>query len=184
MRNLINNIRNLLLRLLPAILILLSGKHSSAQVLTKYGDDVSTLDGIMKAYYDVVTIKKGEKISHERDSLLHIPGALVGNVVAEKNNRVSLSYNSLKDWHKISDPQVEKTGFYEAEIGRKVEIFGGVYHVWSTYESRYESAGKVIDRGINSIELYFDGNRFWIITWVFDAERPGNNPIPAEYLKK
>jgi hypothetical protein len=175
--------RNLLLRLLPALLILLSCMHSSAQVLTKYGDNVSTLDGIMKAYYDVVTIKKGEKISYERDSLLHIAGALAGNVIVDKDNRMTLSYNTLKDWHKKSDPFVEKTGFYETEIGRKVEKFGGIYHVWSTYESRYEAAGKIIDRGINSIELYFDGSRFWIITWVFDSERTGN-PLPAEYLNK
>jgi len=32
--------------------------NSSAQVITKYGDNVSTLDGIIKAYYDVVTVKK------------------------------------------------------------------------------------------------------------------------------
>jgi hypothetical protein len=175
--------KKFLLRLLPGLLILLSCRYSSAQVLTKYGDNVSTLDGIIKAYYDVVTIKKGEKISYERDSLLHIPGALVGSVTADKNNKISLSYNSLKIFHNISDPSIEKTGFYEAEIARKVEKYGGIYHVWSTYESRYEAGGKVIDRGINSIELYFDGSRFWIITWVYDNERAGN-PLPAEYLNK
>ena len=41
--------------------------HRAFKLLTKYGDDVGTLDGInrrpttVKAYYDVVTIKKGEK---------------------------------------------------------------------------------------------------------------------------
>jgi hypothetical protein len=36
------------------------------QQKTSFGDEVGTLDGIIKAYYDVVTVKKGEKISYVR----------------------------------------------------------------------------------------------------------------------
>ena len=48
--------------LLVALFSVINWQLSQAQVTTKYGDDVSTLNGIMKAYYDVVTVKKGEKI--------------------------------------------------------------------------------------------------------------------------
>ena len=41
--------------------------------------------------------------------------------------------------------------------------------------------GKPYARGINSIQLYFDGERWWITSWVFDSEREGNE-IPGEYL--
>jgi hypothetical protein len=159
--------------------ILQTGK---AQVITKYGDNVSTLDGIMKAYYDVVTVKKGGKVSYERDSLIHWPGVNVGSTGIDKNGKPAFHYMSLKEYHRLSDPYLEKDGFYEKEISRKVEKFGSINHVWSTYESRNEPGGPIIERGINSIELYFDGTRFWILGWFFDGERK-DNPIPKEYLK-
>jgi hypothetical protein len=154
-----------------------------AQVTTKYADNVSTLDGIIKAYYDVVTVKKGEKPSYERDSLLHWPGAMVGSAGVGKNGKPVFHSMSLKRFHELSDPGLERDGFYEKEISRKAEHFGSIYHVWSTYESRNEPGGPIIERGINSIELYNDGTRFWILAWFFDGERKGN-PIPPEYLTK
>ena len=30
-------------------------------------------------------------------------------------------------------------------------------------------------------QLHFDGTRWWIAGWIFDAEAPGN-PIPKEFL--
>lgn len=152
-----------------------------AQVKTSFGDDVSTLDGIMKAYYDVVTVKKGEKVSYERDSLLHVPNPSVGMAQVGKDGKVKLRLITLKQFHQNSDAYLEKDGFYEKEISRKVENFGAIYHVWSTYETRNVVDGPVIERGINSIQLYFDGTRFWILTWVFDNESK-EQPIPKKYL--
>ena len=152
-----------------------------AQVTTKYNDNVSTLNGIIKAYYDVVTVKKGEKPSYERDSLLHWPGVVVGSAGVGKNGKPTFHSMSLKRFHELSDPGLERDGFYEKEISRKVEQFGSIYHVWSTYESRNTPTGPIIERGINSIELYNDGTRFWILGWFFDSERKGN-PIPDKYL--
>jgi hypothetical protein len=169
--------------LLAAVLVLSIDHYSVAQGITKYGDNVSTLNGIMKAYYDVVSVKKGEKVSYERDSLLHYPDVKVGWVATNKNNKIGFKYVSLKEYHRLSDPYLEKDGFFEKEISRKVEQFGGLYHVWSTYESRTTPGGKINERGINSIELFFDGTRFWILGWFFDSERK-NNPIPAKYLTK
>lgn len=169
--------------MLIIFLIVTGGQTSFAQTITKFGDDVSSLDGIIKAYYDVVSVKQGEKVSYERDSLLHLPDAQVGWSQIGKDGKPFLTMTSLKEYHKQSDPYLEKNGFDEKEISRKVEKFGNIYHVWSTYESRNAAGGKIIERGINSIELFFDGKRFWIITWVFDSERK-DNLIPKEYLKK
>ena len=155
----------------------------SGQQKTAFGDDVNTLDGIMKAYYDAVTVKKGEKISYERDSLLHAPNALVGIARKDNNGKVNLKLIPLKQFHKNSDAMLEKDGFYEKEIGRKVENFGAIYHVWSTYEAKNIENGPVLERGINSIQLYFDGTRFWILSWIFDNESNGQR-IPKKYLKK
>ena len=169
--------------LLTAALFLTVIHNSHAQVFTKYGDNVSTLDGIIKAYYDVVTVEKGGKVFYERDSLLHWPNANVGLAGLSKAGKAVFHYMTLKEYHQHSDASLEKDGFYEKEISRKVENFGAIYHVWSTYESRNSATGPVIERGINSIELFNDGSRFWILGWFFDSERK-NNPLPAKYLTK
>lgn len=171
-----------ILAVLFAAVCLLEGPAAVAQQKTVYGDDVSTLDGIMKAYYDVVTVKKGEKVSYERDSLLHVPNAMAGMVQKGENGKVTVRLITLKQFHQASDAELERNGFYEAEISRKVQHFGAIYQVWSTYETRNEKNGPVIERGINSIQLYFDGTRFWILSWVFDNESNGQT-IPEEYLK-
>jgi hypothetical protein len=73
-------------------------------------------------------------------------------------------------------------GFFEREIARRTDCFGNVCHVFSTYESRHSpSDAAPFQRGINSIQLLRDGNRWWIASVVWDAERP-DNPIPAQYL--
>jgi len=73
-------------------------------------------------------------------------------------------------------------GFFEREAARRTDCFGNVCHVFSTYESRHApSDAAPFQRGINSIQLLRDGNRWWIASVVWDAERP-DNPIPAQYL--
>ncbi|HEX3384851.1 MAG TPA: hypothetical protein VHS53_06675 [Mucilaginibacter sp.] len=138
------------------------------QVLDKFGDDVGTLDGIIKAYYDVVSVKKGEKVSYERDSLLHIADVRVGSAGIDAKGHPVLHYTTLLQYHKESDAYMEKNGFYERETARQVLNIRNIYHVWSSYLERNEPGGRIIGQGINSIELYYDGNRFWILGWFYD----------------
>ncbi len=164
------NMKKSAIILVLVIAIVFANGKSYAQetkLLTKYGDDVGTLDGIIKAYYDVVTLKKGEKVSYERDSLLHIAGVRVGSAGVADGHPI-LHYTTLKEYHRQADAYMEKNGYYEHEISRKVETIRNIYHVWSSYESKYTIDGKVIAQGVNSIELYFDGKRFWILGWFYD----------------
>lgn len=50
-----------ILPLLISIITIAMIFPAKAQVITKFGDNVSTLDGIVKAYYDVVTVKKEKR---------------------------------------------------------------------------------------------------------------------------
>jgi hypothetical protein len=85
------------------LVIAVAGNNCVAQIVTKYGDNVSTLDGIMKAYYDVVTVKIGEKPSYERDSLLHYGNVQVGWAVKSKTGKKTFEYMSLKEYHRLTD---------------------------------------------------------------------------------
>jgi hypothetical protein len=74
-----------------------------------------------------------------------------------------------------------RQGFYEKQIAVRVEQFGNIAHAFSTYESRYAAADpQPFTRGINSIQLLKDANRWWVVSIFWDAERP-TNPLPAKY---
>ncbi|MGD2120924.1 MAG: hypothetical protein PVJ76_04230 [Gemmatimonadota bacterium] len=142
--------------------------------------DVSTLDGIIRAYYEVVSGPAGESPDRARDKTLHLPDAVVGVPARDETGAIRISTMSLDGYHdSFGGPRAE--GFYEREIHRIVHRFGHVAHVMSTYSSSTTPGGEPFERGINSIQLTWDGQRWWIVSWIFDSEGP-ENPIPPEFL--
>jgi hypothetical protein len=80
-----------------------------------------------------------------------------------------------------SDAQATAKGFFEWEIHRETKRFGNIAHIFSTYESHITKDGPVIARGVNSIELFWDGKRWWIAGAIWDEERK-DNPLPKDLL--
>jgi hypothetical protein len=80
-------------------------------------------------------------------------------------------------------PQLETRGFFEVEIGRVAERYGPVVHLMSAYESRFTSADQPEPdvRGVNSFQLFFDGDRWWVVTIFWSGETP-DNPIPDRFI--
>jgi hypothetical protein len=78
-------------------------------------------------------------------------------------------------------PMFQGKGFYEVESARRVERYGAVAHVWSTYESRLDPAEAPFARGINSFQLFWDGARWHVLT-IFWQQESEATPIPAPYL--
>ncbi|MDZ4700873.1 MAG: hypothetical protein SH809_14280 [Rhodothermales bacterium] len=141
--------------------------------------DVSSIEGIMKAYYEVVSGPAGQPRQWARDSTLHHPSAQI-TIVRTVDGRPEAQVMSLGDFHKASAGIAEQ-GFFEYEIHRQVSQFGVTANVWSTYEWRTTQDGPLGGRGINSIQLYHDGARWWILGWMFDG-RDDAGPIPPKYL--
>ncbi len=144
--------------------------------------DVRTLDGIINAYYDVISGPAGASADRLRDESLHHPSALVAISGKDRTGAPFVRTMTLSEYHDRAGGPRER-GFYEWEIHRVTQTFGHVTHVWSTYVSSDAPGGSVQSRGINSIQLYHDGTRWWIMSWIFDSERP-DNPIPAGYLPR
>ena len=72
------------------------------------------------------------------------------------------------------EPYFAENGFYEKEIARRTEQSGQIAHVWSTYESRHrEDDPEPFMRGINSIQLFHDGTRWWIVNDLLAARKRG-----------
>jgi hypothetical protein len=147
--------------------------------------DVASIDAIIAATYDVISGPAGRKRDWDRERSLFISGArLIPTAVEAGRNDVDLAPQILDVEGYIArvEPLIERQGFYENEIARRVEQFGHIAHVWSTYESRHDpSDAEPFMRGINSIQLFNDGSRWWIVS-IYWQHESGLHPLPDKYL--
>jgi hypothetical protein len=144
--------------------------------------DVSSPDAIIGALYDVISGPAGQKRDWDRFRSLFIAGARLIPAGAARGGGPSPRVLSPDDYAAASGPNLERNGFYEKEVARKSERYGAVLHAFSTYESRRTAQDPApFARGINSIQLYWDGARWWVVTVYWQAERP-DLPLPQEFL--
>jgi len=112
-------------------------------------EDVSSVDGVMTAYYDVVSGPAGFEYNPERDRSLYAPNAMITRFRDDGTiDRKTVAEETLpmKPWAE---------GFYEIERHRIVEQFGNLAHVWSTFETRGSPNGAALSRAVSSISLYY-----------------------------
>jgi hypothetical protein len=146
--------------------------------------DVESIDAIIAALYDGISGPAGKKRDWDRERSLYLPGARLIPTTNPGGEHLDPEPQILDVEQFIArvEPFFEKSGFYEMEISRKTEQFGQIAHVWSTYESKHDlSDPEPFMRGINSIQLFNDGTRWWIVNIYWQQERAGQ-PIPQKYL--
>jgi hypothetical protein len=147
--------------------------------------DVSSVDAILKALYDVISGPAGQKRDWDRMRSLFVPNARLMPTGPRQGGGAAAAVLSVDDYVNRAGPRLEADGFFEREIHRTVEEYGNILHAFSTYESRRTADlnEKPFARGINSIQLLKDGNRWWVVSIFWDSERPGNE-IPSKYLPR
>ena len=146
-------------------------------------EDVKSADAILTALYDVISGPAGEKRDWDRMKSLFIPeGRLMPT--GKGQNGVGYRLWTVQEYIDEAGAGLEKNGFLEVEISRKIEAYGTIAHVFSTYESRNILDDKEpFARGINSIQLLNGGDRWWIVSvfWMGESEE---FQLPQKYLKK
>jgi hypothetical protein len=101
-----------------------------------------------------------------------------------KDGAMEVRFITPEDYINASGPWLIENGFFEKETHRVVEEFGAISHVFSSYESfRSSSDSEPFMRGINSIQLLNDSQRWWILSIYWMQESP-DHPIPRKYLPK
>ena len=137
-------------------------------------DDVSSIDAIIKAAYEVISGPAGKRRDWDRERSLFFPGArMIPTAAKAGENQSGLSPQFLDTEAYIArvEPFFSENGFYETEVARRTEQFGQIAQVWSTYESRHRRDDpEPFMRGINSFQLFHDGTCWWIVN-IFAAQR-------------
>jgi len=146
-----------------------------------YSNDVKSTDAIVKALYDVISGESKAPRDWNRFRNLFKPESKLIPTRKTETNDFTLKALSPEEYIQIFTSRVT-TGFFERELHNKTEAYGTIAHVFSTYETTEVKGGPVTNRGINSIQLFKDKERYYIVNIFWCAESMGF-PLPNQYLK-
>ena len=90
---------------------------------------------------------------------------------------------TLSEFTDIVIAAIGKEGHVEREIAQRVDVYGNIANVWSSFESRKTPNDPQVTRGINSIQLMNDGKRWWISGALWQHET-AETPIPSKYMSE
>lgn len=133
--------------------------------------DVATLDAILRAMYEIISGPLGQPRDWERFRALFTPGARLMPVVS--GERPSVRILSPEDYILRVEPIFATEPFWERETSREVQAFGRIAHVLSHYESLRDSEGEPFERGTNSMQLFWDDARWWVVSVMWNTSRAG-----------
>lgn len=164
------------------LIILFGAQFAVAQVSEEQrARDVESIDNLMEALYASISGEKGEARDWERFRNLVIPEARLIPTGRNQQGKNVYQVMTPEEFIENTDRYFVENGFYEYEIHREEHHYGRVVHLFSTYGSkRSESDAEPFNKGINSIQLFDDGDRWWVVTiyWAHESEF---NPIPEKY---
>jgi hypothetical protein len=143
--------------------------------------DVDSVDHIMFAIYDVISGPPGERDWNRFRSLFVPEGRLTSTVKREGSDSIRLL--TVEEYVNGAGKYFLTNGFFESAIVNKVQRFGNIAQVFSSYESRHAASDKPFTRGINSMQLLFDGKRWWVLSILWDEES-ASNPLPKEMAQR
>jgi len=149
-----------------------------------YSDRVQTIDSTIETLYAVISGEKDAERNWKLFKYLFQPGAKL--IPSGKNSEGLhlVNYLSPNDYIKKSEKWLMKKGFFEKEIHRTTNTFGNIAHVFSTYEAYNSHTDETpFMRGINSIQLLNDEQRWWIVN-IYWTQETEYTPIPKVYLPK
>lgn len=162
----------------------IAGASVKTDTLPARPADIASVDAIIGALYDVISGPAGVKRDWDRMRSLFTPEARLTATGKKKDGTMARKVMSVEEYISSSGPYLEQAGFFETEIGRTTEQFGQIVHVFSTYESRNKATDPApFMRGINSIQLWNDGQRWWILSVLWQSESE-DSPIPGKYIRK
>ena len=155
-----------------------------SQPLTDADMGVDTIEGILARAYDVISGPQGEPRDWDRFRDLFLPGqGSLKAVYRDRENVPQIRAITPEEYVSMAEGMFDQESFFETGLHHRIERFGSIAHVFSTYESRRDPAEAPFARGINSFQLFWNGERWSVISIFWDQEYP-DQTIPRRYLPR
>lgn len=128
-----------------------------------------TIDATLNALYAVISGPAGHRDWALYRSLF-LPEAHSVLAVVRPGEAPRAKVLDVEGYIRRTDPYFQNNDFWEIETDRKTETFGNIAHVLSFYESRREEHGEPFTGGVNSIQLFYDGKRWFIASVMWNTQ--------------
>jgi hypothetical protein len=134
--------------------------------------DNEAIGAVVDEMYAMISGPAGPRDWSRQDNCF-LPEARQVRTWIDDSGRPQMLGMSLDDYALNTQPFFDANAFYEIEIGRRIDLFGNIAHVWSGYEARSSLEDEQPERrGINSIQLFRHPELGWrIIHMIWDNER-------------
>ena len=106
------------------------------------------LDSVIAAMYRSISFEAGERPDWKLNDEIFAPRARLVRV----NDDGIFEFD--KDSYRADFERMNMPSFWEGELWRETKQFGEVAHVLSAYETRRSRVGELLNRGVNSIQLF------------------------------
>jgi len=137
-------------------------------------EEVRRIETLVPAIYACISGAAGAPRDWQHFRYLQRPDARSLRTVIDANGNVHADEFDIAGYIANVEPFFAKNDFYEIEIANRIERFGQVAHVWSLYEARPAPDSPILlKRGANSIQLFNDCERWWVVCTIWDNEREG-----------
>jgi hypothetical protein len=170
------------MRLFIAAILIAFASNTQAQTPDFKADtaDVNSIDGIVKAVYDVISGPAGQR-DWARFRSLFKPTAQLNAKVFNPKGKLIFVQGGVEEYIANVDEYFTLNGFFEKEIGREVQQYLDIAQVFSAYDARLATNQVTYHRGINALQLVYDQNRWWIANMLYNMESV-KTPLPNDLL--
>lgn len=142
-------------------------------------EDVASPEAIVAALFEALSGPPDERDLDRFRSLFH-PEAQGVPTGRPDGEATSVVYSSIEEYTADFQKQNADQPVYERLVHTVTERFGDIAHVWATYETRPSPDAEPELRGIDSFQLWYDGDRWWVMHVIAHPEREGA-PLPERY---
>jgi hypothetical protein len=144
----------------------------------------STIDNLLSTMYQIISGEAGSTRNWALFRKLFRSEARINALGKDKHGMERYISLTIEDYIRGAESSFQKQSLQEVEIGRITEEYGDMVHIFSSYETKnalIDDDDKVLQRGINSIQLIYRDGRYWIISLLFNPETV-DNPITDKHL--
>ena len=127
-----------------------------------------SLDSVIHEMYASICFEEGERPDWRRQDEIFAPGARLVRITDD-----GVFEFNLQSYREDIDRAIDSgafPSFWEGEIWRETRQFGEMAHVLSAYETRRSREGEILNRGINSIQLFERDGRWWVSALLWRRE--------------
>ena len=129
---------------------------------------MNDLDAIITEMYDTVCFENGQRPDWKRQEAIFAADARMVRI--NDSGVFEFDLQSYKENFESMIDSGEMPSFWEGELWRETREFGDMAHVLSAYATRRTRRGEVLNRGVNSMQLFKRDGRWWISAMIWRRE--------------